>query len=122
MARGDFIEQLRAMGYEPQDRGDGKIAVPYTIETGKFTGQQIKLGFVAADDYNLNPPSCVHVSPHLLPLHPGSDLPHPAGGVHPNQSFDGDFQYWSRPIKHWQATERTARAVIAHVRRLFDTQ
>jgi|SRR5712692_9781032 len=122
MARADFIEELRAMGYNPEDCGDGKVAVPYTVETGRFAGQQIRLGFVVADDYNLNPPSCVHVSPHLLPLHAGGDLPHPAGGVHPNQSFDADWQYWSRPIQHWQRTERKARVVMAHVRRLFDTQ
>ena len=122
MARAEFIKQLRAMGYAPEDRGGGKIAVPYIVETGRFAGREIKIGFVVADDYNLNPPSCVHVSPPLLPLHPGNDIPHPAGGVHQNQSFDSEWQYWSRPIRHWQQTQRTARDVMAHVRRLFDTQ
>ena len=92
MAREDFIEQLRAMGYVPEDRGDGKVVLPYTVETGKFAGREVRLGFVVAGDYSLNPPSCVHVSPTLLPGHPQNDLPHPAGGVHPNQSFDAAFQ------------------------------
>jgi len=122
MAREDFIEQLRVMGYVPEDRGDGKVVLPYTVETGKFAGREVRLGFVVAGDYSLNPPSCVHVSPPLLPEHPQNDLPHPAGGVHPNQSFDAAFQYWSRPINHWKDTSRMARDVMAHVRRLFDTQ
>ena len=122
MALDDFIEQLRAMGYVPEDHGGGKVVLPYTVETGKFAGRDVRLGFVVASDYNLNPPSCVHVSPPLLPEHPQNDVPHPAGGVHPNQSFDGGFQYWSRPIRHWQGSGRMARDVLAHVRRLFDTQ
>lgn len=122
MPRQDFIDQLKGLGYEVEDRGDGKIAVPYTVETGKFAGQQVKLGFVVADDFSLNPPNCLHVFPQLLPIHPGNDVPHPAGGVHENRAFDADWQYWSRPINHWQQTDRTARAVMAHVRRLFDTQ
>ena len=122
MAREDFIEQLRAMGYAAEDRGDGKVVLNYTVETGKFAGRVVRLGFVVAGDYSLNPPSCVHVSPALLPEHPQNDVPHPAGGVHSNQSFDAEFQYWSRPIQHWAQTNRTARDVFAHVRRLFDTQ
>src|SRR5687768_13806511 len=118
MGRADFISQLTALGYAPEDQGDGKVMIPYTVETGKFIGQQVKLGLVVAEDYSLNPPGCLHVSPRLLPVHPGNDVPHPAGGVHENKTFGEDWQYWSRPINHWQQTDRTARAVMAHVRRL----
>ncbi len=117
------MAQLLALGYAPEDKGDGKVVVPYTVESGKFCERQILLGFVVGDDFNLNPPSCVHVSPCLLPLHPGNDIPHPAGGVHHNTTFGQEgWQYWSRPLQHWNTSDRTARAVMAHVRRLFDTQ
>ena len=122
MGRTEFISQLRALGYAPEDQGDGKVLVPYMVETGKFSGERVKLGFVVGEDFNLTPPSCIHVSPRLLPLHPSNDIPHPAGGVHDNKTFGDDWQYWSRPLQHWQQTDRTARAVMAHVRRLFDTQ
>ena len=104
------------------DAGEITMLVDAAASLEEIAGREIKIGFVVADDYNLNPPSCVHVSPPLLPLHPGNDIPHPAGGVHQNQSFDSEWQYWSRPIRHWQQTQRTARDVMAHVRRLFDTQ
>src|SRR5689334_16121311 len=109
MAATDFLEQLRGLGFEPSDIGSGRIVVPYVVESGKFAGHPIRLGFTVADDYSLNPPGTLHVSPHLLPLHPSSDLGHPAGGVHANQSFDSTFQYWSRPLQHWQQSQRSAR-------------
>lgn len=120
MARADFIEQLRQLGFEAQDLGDGRVAFPYEIQLGKFAGQTVKLGFVVGEDFPLNPPSGPHVSPRLLPINPGGQ--HPAGGVNESPAFGPDWEYWSRPIKHWAETKRTARDVLAHVKRLFDTQ
>ncbi len=56
MARKDFIDQLRALGYDPQEFGDNKVAFLYTIPVGKFGGKEIMLGFVVGEDFNLNPP------------------------------------------------------------------
>lgn len=118
MSRADFIEGLRTLRFEPEDLGDGKVASPYVIETGRFSGTAIKLGFIVPDDFSLNPPGGIHVCPRLLP-HQGGGT-HPSGGIH-DSPFGSDWQYWSRPIADW-ATDRSVRAVIAHVRRLFDTQ
>lgn len=119
MARSDFIEQLKRLGHEVRDLGDGKIAFPFTIPCGKFAGTAIQLGFVAKDDFPLNPPSGPHISPMLLPLNPGAPS-HP-DRVHESE-FGSDWEYWSRPMPDWPKTDRTARAYLAHIRHLFDTQ
>jgi hypothetical protein len=121
MPREDFVGQLKSLGYVSEDRGNGRITFQYIVPSGRFASQEITLGFIVHDDFNLNPPGGLHVSPRLLPQHPSNDLPHPAGGVH-ESPFGPDWQYWSRPLSHWTQTDRTVRAVLAHVRRLFDTQ
>src|ERR1700687_5293022 len=120
MARADFTEQLRQLGYVVEDLGEGKVAFPYVVPIGRFAGQQVRLGFVVGEDFPLNPPAGPHVSPRILPIQPGGT--HPTGGVNESPSFGGDWEYWSRPIKHWAETKRTARDVLAHMNRLFDTQ
>jgi hypothetical protein len=120
MARQDFIDQLKALGYSPEDLGNNRVCFPYTIPVGKFIGQQIKLGFVVGEDFPANPPGGLHVSPHLLPIN-GSGT-HPSGGIHDNQEFGAGWQYWSRPFPAWANTDRTVRTYMAHIRHLFETQ
>src|SRR2546425_3212773 len=119
MPRADFIQQLRDLGCDPQDLGEGKVTIPYTVPVGRLEGQEVRLGFTVADDFPLNPPGTIHVSPRLLPQKSGGN--HPDGGVG-DSNFGPDWQYWSRPMHHWAKTKRTARDVMAHVHRLFDTQ
>ncbi len=119
MPRPDFIEQLNGLGYSPEHLGTDGVVITYEVPVGRFAGQQVRLGFTVADDFPLNPPGCLHVSPRLLPLKSGGN--HPDGGVQ-DSPFGADWQYWSRPIQHWPTTKRTARDVMAHVNRLFDTQ
>jgi hypothetical protein len=124
MAREEFAKQLREMGYDVTEHSDGCVSFPYTIEVGKFEGQQITLGFIVPIDFSLNPPTGPHVKPRLLPINTVAGL-HPACGVHESQNkqvFDAEWQYWSRPMHHWANTARTAADVMRHVRRLFETQ
>lgn len=120
MARQDFIEQLKTLGYVPQDLGNNRIWFSYTIPVGKFIGQQIQLGFVVGDDFPANPPGGPHISPHLLPINAGGT--HPSGGIHDNREFGGSWQYWSRPFPSWANTDRSVRIYMAHIRHLFETQ
>ena len=126
MLQQDFVDQLRAMGYTPEERGENRLAFRYTIPVGRLTGQEIWLGLVVNGDFPANPPSGPHVSPRLLPLHPCNDLPHPQGGVH-ESPFDGGgsgtkvWQYWSRPFHGWANTDRTVKTYMAHIRKLFAT-
>ena len=120
MAQSDFAEQLKQLRYQVTDLGDGKLYIPYKIETGRFADQEIKLGFIVPGDFSLSSPSGIHISPRLLPLKSGGV--HPDGGINESPQFGSEWQYWSRPISHWNETKRTVRDVLAHVRRLFDTQ
>jgi hypothetical protein len=113
-----FAEQLKGLGYDVTEEGN-KISFPFKIETGKRTGENITLGFISNADFLLNPPSGPHVRPRLLPIHP-QEAPHPVGGVH-ESPFGTDWQYWSRPIKHWAETRRNAADYMAHIHRLFET-
>lgn len=119
MAKSDFIDQLKGLGYELQDHGEGKMSFPYLVPCGKFEGQSIRLGFVVPEDFNITPPSGPHISPEILPRKDGGA--HPDGAVTASPFGEG-WQYWSRPLSHWAQTKRTVKDVMAHVRHLFDTQ
>lgn len=120
MARTEFIDQLKALGYAVEERGENRISFAYTIPVGRFLGQEIQLGFVANDDWPINPPSGPHVSPRLLPLNNNSKE-HPLGGVH-DSPFGSEWEYWSRPFPEWNKTDRSAKAYMAHIRKLFEKQ
>ena len=119
MAIEDFIQQLKDLGYEVEVFPDGRVAFPYVIPCGRLAGQEIKLGFIVPGSFPAHSPSGPHVSPRLLPLQSGGQ--HPTGGIHESSQFGLDWEYWSRPLNHWNKTKRTVKDVMAHVRRLFDT-
>jgi len=119
MSQGDFLAGLKTLGYVATEIAPGRVAFPYKVASGKFAGREIRLGFEVPGDFNLTPPSGPHLSPRLLPNQSGGT--HPDGGVH-DSPFGPDWQYWSRPLSHWNQTEKTVKVVMAHVRRLFDTQ
>jgi Prokaryotic E2 family E len=120
VAAQDFIQQLKELGYEVEDRGDGKVAFPYKVPVGRFTDKLIVLGFIVPSDFPLTPPSGPHVSPCLVT--PDGSSQHPAGGVQNKSPFGAGWQYWSRPCPGWSRTARDARAYMAYIRKLFDTQ
>lgn len=120
MSRKDFIDGLRAFGYDVEEKPDGRVIFPYEVPLGKFMGEKIKLGFQVNDDFPANPPSGPHVSPRLLPLKSGGE--HPDGQIHPSPSFGDDWEYWSRPYPEWNRTDKSVKSYMAHVRHLFDKQ
>lgn len=125
-----FTEGLRTLGYEPQALQDfpDHIFFNYLVEIGRFAGRVVRLGFVVPSDFPNIPPGGPHVSPHVQPIHPANDVPHPFGGVHGSNSapFEkgsgGDWQYWSRPFVNWAQSKRTISAYMAHIWRLWETQ
>lgn len=122
MGRQEFIDQLKGMGHEVVLHDAGKISFEYEIPVGKFAGVKIKLGFVVQNDFPVNPPaSGPHVSPKLLPINTTSKV-HPGGGIHESPQFGGEWEYWSRPHNDWATTDRSAKAYMAFIRRLFETQ
>lgn len=121
MAYQDFIDGLKALGYEVEERGGNRITFRYPVEVGKFAGQEVVVGYDVPGDFPANPPGGPHVSPRLLPITGGGGV-HPLGGVHESPNFGSEFEYWSRPLHHWPSTKRTVKDVIAFLHRLFDTQ
>jgi hypothetical protein len=113
-----FADQLKCLGYKVSQNAS-KVTFPFEIQTGKLRGQQVTLGFITNGDFILHPPSGPHVCPRLLPIHP-EKAPHPVGGVHESE-FGKDWEYWSRPIEHWNETRRNAADYMAHIHRLFET-
>jgi hypothetical protein len=116
----DFVNGLRELGYGVEERGANRVTFPFRIETGKFAGKEIEIGYEVPGDFNLQAPSGPHIKPQLLPITNGGGT-HPTGGVHPSP-FGPEWEYWSRPINHWANTKRTVKDVIAHLKKLFDTQ
>ena len=122
MGRKEFIEQIKALGHLVELHGEDRISFPYQIPVGKFAGQAITLGFVVQEDFPMNAPSSgPHLTPELLPLNKESKM-HPGGGIHKSDQFGAGWQYWSRPHHEWAQTDRSAKAYMAFIRRLFETQ
>ena len=125
-----FLEGLRSLGYEPITLPDNPnhVVIGYTVESGKFAGTKLRLGFVVPADFPMTTPTGPHVSPRIHPTHPANDLGHPLGGVHDSQSAifikdaGGEWQYWSRPPAAWATSKKTVAAYMSHVWRLWDSQ
>jgi hypothetical protein len=115
-----FIMDLRALGYEPEDRG-GIVVFDYEVEVGPLSSEMIKLALQAPGDWPANPPGGPIVSPRLLPIDTDGAKGHPYGAVHEAPQLGPDWQYWSRPFNAWPRTDRTAETYMGHIRLLFDT-
>lgn len=120
MGRDDFIGQLRSLGYDSEERENNFVVFRFQVQVGRFAGCDIKIGLQINGDIALNPPPGPHVSPPLLPNNSSSNA-HPGGGVHPSP-LGSDWQYWSRPFSDWTKSDRSARAYMAHITALFDSQ
>jgi hypothetical protein len=118
-----MLEGLAALGWAPKLLAAEFVAFPWEVELGPLAGEGIELGFRVPPDFGLSAPGGVLVRPYLLPLNSEAG-DHPLCGVHPASTggvTDGTWQYWSRPHPNWAATDRSVKALMAHVRHLFDT-
>lgn len=119
MARADFIDEIRSKFPDAIDHGDGRVVFDYTVTTGIYTGKKLAIGYEVPVDFPMVPPPGPHVSEQIWPIKSGGE--HPSGGIH-KSPFGPNWQYWSRPIKNWKETDRSAKTVLAHLNFLFDTQ
>jgi len=120
MSRTDFLDQLKKLGYEASlHTNDRFVIFDYTIDVGRLAGQKIKMAFEVGDDFPLNPPGGPHISPQLIPLYPGQDMPHPKGAIH-SSNLGQMWEYWSRPFQNWAQSDHSVRAYMAFIRRLFE--
>jgi hypothetical protein len=122
MARTDFIEQLQALGYtvqEPAQPLHAYVVFEYEIPVGRLRGQKVWLGLLPMDSFPMDAPTGPHFSPHLLPVTGGGGT-HPTGGVHPSP-LGAEWQYWSRPFKEWNRTDKTVKTYLSHIKNLLAT-
>ena len=118
MAKVDFINQLKELGYEPIEI-QNMVSLEYEIPVGKFTGKKVWIALQIGNDFPANPPPGPHFKPHLLPITGGGGS-HPTGAIH-GSSLGEEWQYWSRPFKEWGKTDRTVKTYLAYIRLLLDT-
>ncbi|HCG00242.1 MAG TPA: hypothetical protein DEV93_06820 [Chloroflexi bacterium] len=123
-----FIAGLGEFGYEPVQlpgRPD-HVVIDYEVESGKFVGTKLNLGFIVPADFPFTPPGGIHVSEPIHPLQAGGQ--HPTGGIHREhatpfrEALGGDWQYWSRPPADWATGKKTVAAYMSHVWRVWDSQ
>lgn len=119
MAKSDFINQLQALNYKVQELAPDFVLVEYEIPLGKFQGQVVTMGFQVQDSFPMTPPPGPHFKPLLLPITGGGGA-HPFGAIH-NSALGPDWEYWSRPFKDWNRTDRSVRTYLAHIRNLLAT-
>jgi hypothetical protein len=119
MANSDFISQLQALGHPVEEPATDFVSIDYEIPVGKFTGKTVTMALQLHGKFPMEPPPGPHFKPHLLPVTGGGGC-HPFGAIH-GSPLGTDWQYWSRPFKDWNRTERTVKCYLAHIRNLFAT-
>lgn len=114
MATIDFVNQLKALGFETQEPLPDKVCFEYIIEIGKNKGKKVFMGFENLNDFPMNAPH----GPHFKPI--DDEWANPSGGVHAS-NFGAGWVHWSRPFNEWNKTKRTVREYLAHIRNIMMT-
>lgn len=114
----ELQNQLNEMGYETIILNKKFVVFKFIIPLGKFKDQEIEVA-LDAPHFPLNPPSGPYIKPHLLPISGGGGS-HPTGGIHKRDLPTAEFQYWSRPFRGWNKSQKNAKEYLAFIRTLFD--
>lgn len=122
-----LVDGLRELGYIVNDSVPAASGTPaphgfarfdYTIKLGSRRGEVVPMGFIAPNDFPINPPAGIYVYGELRPLSSDNQLPH--GGVSDASHILGEgWRYWSRMHDAWAASTRDSAAWMKHVDRLF---
>ena len=107
-----LIADLRAAGYDPEERTEGGVnfvVFGYLVPVGAHAGEIVQVG-VQAPDWPINPPGGPHIAPRIL---------HPGDNAHHASPLGENSIYWSRPHPRWAGTTRTLEEYLAHLRTLF---
>jgi hypothetical protein len=120
-----FIAGLKGLGFAPEalKNKPDHLVIDYAIQTGKFVGQKVRLGFIVPGDFPLSAPGGIHVSPRFHSNSGGQT--HPSGGISDSvfqSEAGGEWHHWSRSFNEWGKTKKTVAVFMNHVFRLWDTQ
>ncbi|MBX2943609.1 MAG: hypothetical protein KF860_14825 [Cyclobacteriaceae bacterium] len=113
MARIDFINQLKALGFQTQELNNSIVCISFDIPIGVNKGKQALLGFQVQDDFPMNCPAGLHFNASDL-----SDWKEPKQNVSDSPLGPG-WRYWSRRFPDWNRTDRTVKTFLAHVRNIL---
>lgn len=113
MAKSDFANELKELGFNPIELDSTKVYFEYEIPVGKNIGKKILMGFEVTNDFPMNCPT----GPHFKSVGIEGWI-EPAQNIH-NSPFGGEWRYWSRPFKHWNRSEKTAKVYLAHIKNLL---
>lgn len=119
MAKSDFIEQAQALKFNVKELAPDFVLLEYEVPVGKFQGQNVQMAFQVHDSFPMTPPPGPHFKPLLLPISGGGGA-HPYGAIH-NSPLGPEWEYWSRPFKDWNRTDKTVRTYLAHIKNLLAT-
>jgi hypothetical protein len=115
-----FAGGLRELGHAPEDLENNRLAFTYTIPTGRFKDQVVKLGLEIPSDFNATCPTGPHVKPRLIANNPNGGPEDRAA----DSPFGADWQYFSRPFgerdEGWNRTTKDVKAYLRHVQRVFE--
>ena len=124
------MEGLRSLGFQPTvlTGCPNHVVIDYVVQSGKFCGKEVRLGFIIPPDFPTSSPTGPHVSPHIHPIVGNGNGVHPTGGIHQQHSASfqnkagGQWQYWSRPYIGWIPGKTPVATYMGHIWRLWDTQ
>ena len=128
MAKIDFINQLKALGLNPQVPSADKVYFEWIVPVGRNLSKRVLMGFIINDDFPMSCPT----GPHIKALDDGW-IEHPQN-IH-NQNFGHNWQeypadqqksfymegwrYWSRPCPSWNSSDKTVKYYLAHIKNIM---
>lgn len=113
MARIDFINELKDLGYETQENPNGMVVFNYTIPIGKNKGKTLKIAFQVSNDFPMNCPPGPHFESAKV-----ENWIEPPNNIHASP-LGADWRYWSRPFPDWNRTQKTVKIYLAHIKNLL---
>lgn len=116
MGKTEFLDQLKALGFDPQELGGSRVAVAYVVLLGKNAGKHILLGFDVGNDFPMNCPTGFHIKA----IDPGW-IEHSQNVQNSPNEFGHGWRYWSRPFHEWGRSGRNVKVYLAHIKNVLMT-
>lgn len=128
MAKIDFINQLKALGFNPQEPSADKVYFEWTVPIGANVSKRVLMGFVIGNDFPASSPT----GPHIIALDNGW-IEHPQNihnqnfghgwkeypTDHPESFYKEGWRYWSRPCPSWNDSDKTVKYYLAHIKNIM---
>jgi hypothetical protein len=113
MARIDFINELKALGFTIQEPDAVKIQFEYEIPVGRNIGKKIQIGFDVPNEYPMNCPPGPNFQSTAI-----AGWMEPTANIHAS-GFGTGWRYWSRPFPDWNRSDKKARTYLAHIKNIL---